>query len=417
LEDDLITPRSKPLWATLAAFALAIVAGVLVWAHGAQADHVAAHPDLSFLSAGLSQDALDRDLHSLDPAAQTLAKRLDPVRHAALAGRPAGWGVYDLDKAPSLGFRDPSFGDARKINALIPVATIANPPAQPFVLQASAADRTRAEHCLAQAVYFEAGRQSVDGQAAVAQTVLNRLRHPDYPKSVCGVVYQGSSLKTGCQFSFTCDGSLNQPLVPSVWAESQSVARRALDGYVMAAVGEATHYHADYVQPYWSPTLVKITQIGAHIFYRWTGPWGQPAAFTGQYAGHEAHLSPAVLTEGDSRVARPGAAPIGRGLVGHARTFTVADNSAPGGMRTRVSGVFNIAPTPAPAPAPAPVPVVAPPVLARVAAPSAAPQAARPAVIVTPAPAAPVSPAPASAAPTAQDHASDAVATSAPAVG
>jgi spore germination cell wall hydrolase CwlJ-like protein len=411
LEDDLITPRSKPLWATLAAFTLVIAAGVLVWTHDAQADHVAVHPDFSFLSAGLSQDALDRDLHSLDPAAQTLAKRLDPVRHAELAGRPAGWAVYDLDKAPSLGFRDPSPGDARKINALIPAAAIVNPPAQPFVLQASAADRARAEQCLAQAVYFEAGRQSADGQAAVAQTVLNRLRHPDYPKSVCGVVYQGSSLKTGCQFSFTCDGSLNQPLVPSVWNEAQSVARRALNGYVMAAVGEATHYHADYVQPYWSPTLVKITQIGAHIFYRWTGPWGQPAAFTGQYAGHEGHLSTAVLTEGDSRVARPGAAPDERGLVGHSRTFTVADNSAPGGMRTRVSGVFNIAPTAAPAP----VPVVAPPVLARVAAPSAASQVARPAVTVSPA--APTPPAPVTAAPTAQDHASDAVAISAPAAG
>ena len=279
----MITPRSKPLWATLAAFALVMVASVLVWGHGAQADHVAAHPDLSFLSAGLSQKALDRDLNSLDPAAQILAKRLDPVRHAELAGRPAGWAVYDLDKAPSLGFRDPSPGDARKINALIPAAATANPPAQPFVLQASTADRARAEHCLAQAVYFEAGRQSADGQAAVAQTVLNRLRHPDYPKSVCGVVYQGSSLKTGCQFSFTCDGSLNQPLVPSVWNEAQSVASRALNGYVMAAVGRRP-----------TTTLTMCNPIGARPWSR-SPRSGRISSIAGPVPGASRPPSPANM--------------------------------------------------------------------------------------------------------------------------
>jgi len=380
------TPHPKHIWASFFAVSLLVVASFAVWTHQAQADHVAPRPDFSFLSAGLSQAALDSDMHSLDPAALALAERMDPVRHARLTGRPEGWASFDLAKVPSLNFRDPSFTDARKINALIPAAPTLNPPAQPFVLQASAADRAQAVHCLAQAVYFEAGREPADGQAAVAQTVLNRLRHPDYPKSVCGVVYQGASLKTGCQFSFTCDGSLNQPLVPSVWSEAQSVAKRALNGYVMAAVGEATHYHADYVQPYWSPTLVKITQIGQHIFYRWTGPWGEPSAFTGRYAGHEAHLTPAVLTEGDSRVARPGAAPEGRGVVGNVRTFTVADNSAPGGVRTRVSGVFAVAPTP----------VVAPPAAAsatRAAVPAVA--VIRPAVAVTPPPApivAPVAP-------------------------
>jgi spore germination cell wall hydrolase CwlJ-like protein len=362
LEDDLPTPHPKHIYASIFAVALLAVVSFAVWTHQAQANHVAPHPDFSFLSVGLSQAALDRDLHSLDPAAQALAERMDPVRHARLAGRPIGWAVFDLDKAPTLNFRDPSFTDARAINALIPAASLLNPPAQPFVLQASPADRVQAVRCLAQAVYFEAGREPADGQAAVAQTVLNRLRHPDYPKSVCGVVYQGASLKTGCQFSFTCDGSLNQPLVPSVWTQAQAVAKRALSGYVMPAVGEATHYHADYVQPYWSPTLVKITQIGQHIFYRWTGPWGEPAAFTGRYAGHEAHLTPAVLTSGDSRVGRPGAAPDERGVVDHVRTFTVADNSAPGGMRTRVSGVFAVAPSSIAVTPPAPVAAPAPPV-------------------------------------------------------
>ncbi|HEY3887378.1 MAG TPA: cell wall hydrolase [Caulobacteraceae bacterium] len=372
------TPRSKSLLATLVAVPLLAVASVAVWAHQAQADHPAAQVDLSFLSVGISQAALDRDLHSLDPAAQALARRLDPARHARLDGRPLGWAVYDLDKVPSLNFRAPSFDDARRINALIPAASLANPPAQPFVLHASSADQARAEQCLAQAVYFEAGNQSADGQAAVAQTVLNRLRHPDYPKSVCGVIYQGSSLKTGCQFSFTCDGSLNRPVMPSVWAGARAVAARALSGYVMPAVGEATYYHADYVQPYWASSLVKITQIGAQIFYRWTGPGGAPDAFTGRYAGHEAHLEPAVLTEGDRRVARRDAAPVG--VVSHVRTFTVADNSAPGGVRRRVSGVFQIAPNATQAATPA-VAVIAPPV-AVVAA--TAPVAAAPALAAPP---------------------------------
>jgi Cell Wall Hydrolase len=132
--------------------------------------------------------------------------------------------------------------------------------------------------------------------------VLNRLRHPDYPKSVCGVVYQGSALRTGCQFSFTCDGSLRRAVDPWLWTQAETVARQALNGYVMPAVGDATYYHADYVHPYWAGALQRITQIGAHIFYRWPGASGDASAFTGQYAGHEADLSTALRTT-DSRLA------------------------------------------------------------------------------------------------------------------
>jgi spore germination cell wall hydrolase CwlJ-like protein len=174
--------------------------------------------------------------------------------------------------------------------------------AQPFILTGAPADRERAEWCLTQAVYYEAATQPSDGQAAVAQTVLNRLRHPDYPKSVCGVVYEGSGLRTGCQFSFTCDGSLRRSPDPWLWSRAMAVAHRALNGYVMPAVGEATYYHADYVRPFWRKALTRITQIGAHIFYRWPGPSGDASAFTGQYAGHESDLS-AVLQATDPRLA------------------------------------------------------------------------------------------------------------------
>ena len=89
------------------------------------------------------------------------------------------------------------------------------------------------------AIYYEAASQSDEGQAAVAQVVLNRLRNPLFPKSVCGVVFEGSKLNTGCQFSFTCDGSLARRPSPDAWNRAQTVAARALNGYVVKGVGEA----------------------------------------------------------------------------------------------------------------------------------------------------------------------------------
>jgi len=155
--------------------------------------------------------------------------------------------------------------------------------------------------CLTQAVYFEAGFEPIAGRRAVAQVVLNRAAHPAFPKSVCGVVYQGVN-RPVCQFSFTCDGSLNRKPNPRAWKEAEDVAIAALNGYVDTAVGYSTHYHANYVSPYWAPKLVKITQIGAHIFYRWPGRWGMPGAFSGQYSGMEA--IPAILPR--SSVKKPG---------------------------------------------------------------------------------------------------------------
>ncbi|MFA9201151.1 MAG: cell wall hydrolase, partial [Cypionkella sp.] len=134
--------------------------------------------------------------------------------------------------------------------------------------------------------YYEAGFEPMAGRRAVAQVVLNRMRHKAFPKSVCGVVYQGHT-RPGCQFSFTCDGSLRRRPDPQAWLQAQSVARAALEGYVETSVGLATHYHANYVMPYWAPRLAKLTQIGAHIFYRWHGGWGRPAAYAGHYAGVE----------------------------------------------------------------------------------------------------------------------------------
>ncbi|GFZ94528.1 MULTISPECIES: cell wall hydrolase [Sphingobium] len=159
--------------------------------------------------------------------------------------------------------------------------------AKPFRALATAGeDHDRALQCLTQAVYYEAAREPESGQRAVAQVVLNRVRHPAFAKTVCGVVYQRFDASV-CQFSFVCDGSLARRPLPDLWNRAKRIAADALTGRVEKEVGTATHYHADYVFPRWAPHLAKLAQIGAHIFYRWPGGWGLPGAFTGRYAGGE----------------------------------------------------------------------------------------------------------------------------------
>lgn len=285
-----------------------------------------------------------------DFATLALARRHDPDRaRADLWGRPTGWANLDIAAVPDLGLAAVTPQTAREINDLRPLAKAPIRPMRKFMLHAGAADARQAQLCLSQAVYYEAAREPLSGRQAVAQVVLNRLRHPAYPKSICGVVFQGSARATGCQFSFTCDGALRWAPEPKLWAQAQDVARRALSGFVAKDVGSATHYHADYVAPYWATTLVKMNKIGAHIFYRWTGPWGEPPAFTGRYAGDEGHLSPAVLGGVDPRTnglfspenqGVPGGRKVTLAIAGEVRTYTVADPAASGGRKTRVLGTI-----------------------------------------------------------------------------
>ena len=188
---------------------------------------------------------------------------------------------------PSMAVRPLAPAQALKLNAEIPVAQGPNPAAAAFEFKGSAAAKAQALNCLASAVYYEAGNQDLNGERAVAQVVLNRVRHPAFPGSVCGVVYQGSTRPTGCQFTFTCDGSLNRQPDADGWRRAIEVAQAALGGAVYAPVGWATHYHADYVVPYWASTMAKNDVVGAHLFYRWQGGWGQPSAFTQDYGGRE----------------------------------------------------------------------------------------------------------------------------------
>ena len=176
---------------------------------------------------------------------------------------------------------------AREINAAIPFVTGKNPAAKPFHLTGDAIGQARAIDCLASAIYYEAAAEKIEGQKAVAQVVLNRARHPAYPSSVCGVVYQGATRRTGCQFSFSCDGSMVRRPSTDLWNRLRKIARSMLNGEVYAPVGLATHYHTDWVVPYWSAKLDKIRAEQTHLFLRWTGWWGTPPAFRQKYAGQE----------------------------------------------------------------------------------------------------------------------------------
>ncbi len=217
----------------------------------------------------------------MDPSGGSAAAKVTTPVPAALRGQ--------TPPAPEpLRFRDIAPTEAVEINAAVPIADLPNPAARPFAFApSSVADKDRALHCLTQAIYYEAATEPLDGQRAVAQVVLNRLRHPAYPNTVCGVVFQGSERSTGCQFTFTCDGALARAPIASIWNRTRQVAEAALAGYVYKPVGWATHYHTNWVVPYWSSSLVKLANVGTHIFYRWTGGWGTGPAFRDRHAGVE----------------------------------------------------------------------------------------------------------------------------------
>ncbi|WP_340646778.1 cell wall hydrolase [Phenylobacterium sp.] len=274
------------------ALAAALTAGIAV----------AAAPDgrnerLARLTKGeVSAQAFARLKAGMDPAMLTLASRVEPrmgglmtptgaVINPDAGALPQGAAV----DAAVIRLQDLDPDQARAWNLANPTSVLPNPAARPFKLNTGGMlDEARAIDCLTAAIYYEAAWESADGQRAVAQVVLNRMRHPAFPKTVCGVVFQGSNRTTGCQFSFTCDGAMNRQPQEATWLRARSIASAALNGYVMKKVGTATHYHANYVAAYWSPSLVKVGTIGAHIFYRWTGGSGLPPAFSGRYLGTEA---------------------------------------------------------------------------------------------------------------------------------
>ncbi|SEK70401.1 Cell wall hydrolase CwlJ, involved in spore germination [Xaviernesmea oryzae] len=131
------------------------------------------------------------------------------------------------------------------------------------------------QKCLTDAIYFESRGESAKGQAAVAQVVLNRVRNPSYPKTICGVVYQNKDWYNRCQFSFACDRIPDIVWSRATWNQAHEIALAVTAGKIwLPEVGSATHYHATYVRPDWGPTMKRLTQIGKHIFYRtYGGGW------------------------------------------------------------------------------------------------------------------------------------------------
>ena len=291
--------------------------------------------------------------------------RTAALADARAAGGPAGAG----SPVAGGGGLAAAEEEARRLNAAVPLDAEPLPEASAFVLKSSTEDHERAADCLAQAVYYEAAQEPIEGRRAVAQVVLNRVRHPAFPDTVCGVVYQGSQLKTGCQFTFTCDGSLSRSPNPLGWARARQIAEQALAGAVEPSVGTATHYHADYVLPPWASQLAKLVQINRHIFYRWAGAAGREGAFTRRYAGDEpvplasasVDIGPAPALAGDPPTEPPAdiiplaAAPL---VLAEAPVLEAPVVALPSAPRAA-------APQPRPVAAPAPPPILARPISPR----------------------------------------------------
>lgn len=134
--------------------------------------------------------------------------------------------------------------------------------------------------CLSEAVYYEARSERKSGQIAVAEVIMNRVKDHRYPNTICGVVYQGATRTTGCQFTFTCDGATDRQPRGSRWITAQAVASHLMMGLNEEKTSGATHYHATYVNPVWNSGLVRTQKIGTHIFYRFPrgGEWAAASA-------------------------------------------------------------------------------------------------------------------------------------------
>ena len=198
-----------------------------------------------------------------DPGAKPVVMPIDPATRATLANAAAQQKAAPQDSG--------LLNLASRLNpAMLHAAALQT--SAPFRL-ANPADTASDLNCLTAAVYYEARGESREGQAAVAQVVLNRVRSPAFPKTVCGVVYQGAAVHS-CQFSFACDGSSAAHHETGAWDRARVVAGRALGGYVMSTVAGATHFHVVSLGALWNGSLVKVAQVGQHVFYGFGGHRG-----------------------------------------------------------------------------------------------------------------------------------------------
>jgi hypothetical protein len=202
----------------------------------AMVDHSRAVRIAQAAQGGLSETMLQREMDRMDPGALRVARAHDAFADDSDRDRAEAW---------------PSGLDDRQAHGR----------------RASALDGARQLDCLTQAVYFEARGETPRGQAAVAQVVMNRVKSPSFPKTVCGVVFQGAATH-GCQFSFACDGSMRHGLEAGAWDRARRIAERTLSGVRLADIGSATHFHTTDVEPDWGPQMLRVAQVGLHVFYR-----------------------------------------------------------------------------------------------------------------------------------------------------
>jgi spore germination cell wall hydrolase CwlJ-like protein len=328
-------------------------------------------------AAGFTEEALSAAAGGLDASALSIARRHDPYTVAGGAQRDRQAELLtarleQLRSQPSSGLRQVSL-------------TSTGPIARPFRL-GNALDESRDLECLTQAVYYEARGEGRDGMKAVAQVVLNRARHPAFPNSVCGVVFQGAGRRTGCQFSFTCNGSMRRGVNPVAWDRARDIASKALSGSVFASVGNATHFHTTGVSPGWRNSLIRVSQVGSHLFYRFGGRSGSSAAFN--YATRPS------LDEDQPRLIQASmdpAASVRQAGQAVAYTLVLAQEGLAAADRAETAPVAAAA-RPATTPAPAPVTATVPPAAASASTTGAPrPAASVPAAVTatTPAPAQP----------------------------
>ncbi len=207
-----------------------------------------------------------------------------------------GSAFYFLEDAPPLA------QDVALTRTAVSEQVATHKAARPLQATGSDRDHARAQRCLTMALHYEASSESLSGQRAVAQVILNRVAHPAFPSTVCGVVFEGAHRTTGCQFSFACDGATTRRVEAGFNGSAARVARQALAGQVYAPVGYATHYHTLDIHPYWADSLTNLATVGSHTFYRWSGAQGLETAFTTRYAGGEP--APGFTTRGAGSVAQ-----------------------------------------------------------------------------------------------------------------
>lgn len=304
-------------------------------------------------SGGFSDTALRAATGDEDAAVLAIAKTHDPVlpdpsadhdrQVAALVDRLEARQAARRGAQPLLAQAETPKPIARAVQPLVRVS------AREFHLR-GALEQSRDLECLTQAVYYEARGEPISGQKAVAQVIMNRVRAPSFPKTVCGVVFQGAG-HGSCQFSFACDGQPRHPLENAAWRRSESVAAEALGGQVMEEVGDATHFHAAGGASTWSQGLMKVAQIGAHVFYRFSRRGEHGPSVGGEAAHAPLFASLSLAPSGSGKAESPA-----KLIASASQAVEAAASHAASVVETaaiKAAGVAEPRPT-APAPAEAP---------------------------------------------------------------